>query len=70
MGDMFILDLKDYRDKKKLSGYWFEPVSGTFSYMGDLTGMKEITVRPPRKASGQNDWVFAVFSEDGSCFPC
>lgn len=70
MGDMFILDLKDYKDKKKLSGYWFEPVSGTFSYMGDLTGMKEITVRPPRKASGQNDWVFAVFSEDGSCFPC
>lgn len=68
MGDMFNLDLQKYQDGRRIAGYWFDPASGTFSYMGDLTGKRNAAVRPPRKAAGQNDWVFAVFYEDGSCF--
>jgi len=63
-GHEFTLDISGYKGMK-LDAYWFEPVSGAYSYLRDVTGMEAVTVKPVAKCVGQNDWVLVIKLSDG-----
>ena len=39
--------------------YWFDPISGAYSYFGEYQ-VKNATFTPPDKKSGWNDWVLVL----------
>ena len=59
LGKEFTLDLTGYAGKW-LYAYWLDPVSGVYSYLGDMTGKKAVTVKPVTRFSGHNDWVLVL----------
>jgi hypothetical protein len=61
MGCEFTLDISAYRGVS-LDAYWFEPVSGVYSYLQEVTGLDKLTVKPVAKYVGQNDWVLVIKS--------
>lgn len=63
MGSEFTLDLKPYKGKT-LGAYWFDPVSGIYSYFLNVTGKDQITVQPFKRFEGHNDWVLVIYNED------
>ena len=59
LGKEFTLDLTGYAGKR-LYAYWLDPVSGVYSYFGDMTGKEAVTVEPVTRFSGHNDWVLVL----------
>ena len=47
------LSLKAYHGKK-LSAYWFDPVTGAKSFLREVTGMEEAAFLPPEREDGED----------------
>lgn len=62
-GREFTLDLRPYQGKK-LGAYWYDPVSGIFSFFLDASGKEELAVLPPKRFEGHNDWVLVIYDEN------
>lgn len=45
------LSLKDYRDRL-MDAYWFDPVTGVSSFIGEMTGRATVTMLPPERETG------------------
>ncbi len=58
-GEEFTLGLSAYQGRY-MSAYWYDPTSGTYSFFGEIWGREEMTVKPPRRYCGQNDWVLVL----------
>lgn len=58
-GDAFTVDLRGFEGKRVLA-WWFDPVSGVSSFFADLTGKKEVEVKPVARFTEDNDWVLVV----------
>lgn len=58
-GREFSVDISGLSISRKYV-YWFDPVSGVYSFYMDATGMDQIAVKPVKKTSGQNDWVLVI----------
>lgn len=59
MGNELTLDLSAYKGKK-LYAYWMDPVSGTYSFLKEVTDMETFTVKPTARFSDHNDWVLVI----------
>lgn len=59
LGEEFTLDLSGYAEKS-LKAYWFDPTSGIYSYIKEVTGMSSLQVQPPVRYAGQSDWVLVI----------
>ena len=64
MGEEFSIRLPKWQGKKQYAS-WYDPTSGIYSYIGEVSGTKELTVRPPKRYCGQNDWVLTIKSTGG-----
>ena len=56
-GTPFTLDLSPYRDLT-MKAYWFDPESGIYSFIEELSGPDEYTAKPVQKAD--TDWVLVL----------
>lgn len=56
-GTPFTLDLSPYRDLT-MKAYWFDPESGIYSFIEELSGLDEYTAKPVQKAD--TDWVLVL----------
>jgi hypothetical protein len=43
------------------NAYWFDPISGSYSYIGEFN-VENATLTPPDKKNGWNDWVLVLHS--------
>ena len=59
LGSSFKLNLISYKDKI-MEAYWFDPTSGVYSFVTDVTGKDELTAEPPKRQGDGNDWVLVV----------
>ncbi len=59
MGDEFLLDLSEYREKT-MEIYWMNPQSGAYSYAGEVTGQDKWLASPMRRKESSNDWVLVL----------
>lgn len=59
LGEEFTLDLSGYTGKT-LHAYWYDPTSGVYSYLQEVTGMSVLRVKPPVRYAGQSDWVLVI----------
>lgn len=62
-GRAFSLDLSRYKGMK-LAAYWFEPVSGIYSYFADVSNSEQVTFKPIVKPDKANDWVLLIKEEE------
>ena len=62
LGEEFTVSLKEFEGKNAIV-YWFNPVSGRKSFLMDATGRSEITVKPVKRFTEDNDWVLMVMAE-------
>lgn len=49
---------------KRADAYWIDPVSGVRSYFGCFDLSEGMNFFPPRKATGQNDWLLLMENRD------
>lgn len=58
-GRAFSVDMEKIKEEK-VSAYWFDPISGVYSYFGDFecVGIREFI--PPVKPLDHNDWVLVL----------
>lgn len=59
LGETFTLDLSSYKGMR-LEASWMDPVSGVFSYFGDIEAAGNVVIEPPKKPEGANDWVLCL----------
>lgn len=59
LGKAFTLDLSSY-EGMFLEASWMDPVSGVFSYFGDVKAAGTVEFQPPRKPEGVSDWVLSL----------
>lgn len=59
MGEEFTVSLAPYKNRK-MDAYWFDPTSGVYSFFQEISELEQITVKPPRRYCGQNDWVLVL----------
>lgn len=59
LGQEIRLDLRDYKEKY-MNAYWYEPVSGSYSFIEEIHGKDEIMYTAPKKHSYHNDWVLVI----------
>jgi hypothetical protein len=64
LGEAFAVDLKDFKGKQA-QAWWFNPVSGTYSYFADFTGKEQAEVRPVARFTEDNDWVLVIRTGEG-----
>lgn len=62
LGEKFTINLTPWAGRK-LSAWWFNPVSGCRSYFADLTGQTAAEVKPIARFTQDNDWVLVVLAE-------
>lgn len=62
LGKSFGLDLRRFSGKR-ISAWWFNPVSGAFSYFADLTGKEQEEFCPVARFTEDNDWVLVLRAE-------
>lgn len=62
LGEAFTVSLKQFAGKK-VAAYWFDPVSGVYSYFADLTGKESAKVKPSSRFTEDNDWVLVCRAE-------
>jgi len=62
LGEEFTVSLAAYQGRK-MYAYWYDPTSGVSSFFQEVSGRKEITVKPVKRHCGQNDWVLIVGEE-------
>jgi len=55
----FELNLSSYKDKK-LEMYWFDPVTGTYSYIDQVSGLEKLKIKTPKKPGLDHDWVLYI----------
>lgn len=58
LGDKFSLDLGKI-NFEKCESYWFDPISGIYSFAGIIQNNKKEFV-PPKKHCGHNDWILLL----------
>lgn len=58
-GSSFTIKLSGLECEKKYA-YWHDPVSGIYSFLGDMTNLESFEAMPPEKYSGQNDWTLVI----------
>lgn len=63
LGSGFRVDLRQFAGKR-IHAWWFDPVSGVFSYFADLTGKESADVKPIARFTEDNDWVMVVRTEE------
>lgn len=59
LGEEFTLDLSGYSEKN-MEAYWYDPTSGVYSYIREVTGMSALQAKPPVRYAGQGDWVLVI----------
>ena len=62
LGGAFTVDLSPFSGKE-VHGWWFNPVSGIYSYFADLTGKEKAEVKPVARFTEDNDWVLVIRAE-------
>ena len=62
LGKGFTIDLRKFAGKK-VGAYWFDPVSGIYSYFADMTGKEKAEVKPVARFTEDNDWVLVLKAE-------
>jgi len=60
LGEGFTVSLAELQGRK-LNAYWYDPVSGAYSFLREVTGLKEFAAAPPKRYAGQNDWVLVIW---------
>ncbi len=58
-GAEFTISLAGYEDRR-MYAYWFDPASGVYSLFREVSGIGGLTLKPPRRYCGQNDWVLVM----------
>lgn len=58
-GHPFEINIAGLECERKYA-YWHDPVSGVYSFFGDVTRLESVKAEPPKKRSGQNDWTLVV----------
>lgn len=58
-GNQFLLDLKDYMDKK-MDVYWMNPENGAMSYDSTITGIRKWLASPVKRKGIATDWVLVM----------
>jgi len=58
-GGRFVINISGLECEKKYA-YWHDPVSGVYSFLGDVTHLETFEAVPPKKYSGQNDWTLVI----------
>ena len=64
LGEAFAVDLKDFKGKQA-QAWWFNPVSGAYSYFADFTGKEQAEIRPMARFTEDNDWVLVIRTGEG-----
>lgn len=64
LGGAFTLDLTGFAGKQ-VHAWWFDPVSGAYSYLAELTGKEKEDFCPVARFTEDNDWVLVV--REGDC---
>lgn len=59
LGSAFTVDLRSFAGKT-IHAWWFDPVSGVYSYFLNMTGKEEAEVKPIARFTEDNDWVLVV----------
>lgn len=59
LGGGFTVDLMPFAGKT-LHAWWFDPVSGVYSYFANLTGKEAAEVKPVARFTEDNDWVLVI----------
>lgn len=63
LGEAFTVDLKRFAGKN-IHAWWFDPVSGVYSYFADFTGKEQAGVKPVTRFTMDNDWVLVIREEE------
>ena len=58
-GREFTVDLTEYK-QQELSASWFDPVTGTYSFIREISGEASITVKPVKREDGSGDYVLVL----------
>ena len=59
LGEEFALNLESLSDQK-IEGWWMNPETGSYSYLGTITPSAETVFQPTPKYTGANDWVLLL----------
>ena len=59
LGESFTISLAPFTGRRVTSS-WFNPVSGRRSFLGDVTGLDHLTVKPAARFTPDNDWVLVI----------
>lgn len=63
LGKGFTISLENFKGRKKVSAFWFDPASGIYSYFDDMTGKEQAEVKPVARFTEDNDWVLVLKAE-------
>lgn len=58
-GNGFELNLATYKGKE-LEGYWFDPTTGVYSFLGNIKPEDKQSLIPHKRLNGGNDWVLVI----------